>query len=187
MRLYEHESKKLFNEMGLTIPHPFGVIHSPDEMDMLDLKFPVMLKSMVLVGGRGKAGGIKKASNLEDAKSLAKKIFELVLKGYPVDTILIEGVASEAGACYVGITTNPANFNVIVMASAEGGVDIEQVALEKPEAILKKEIPNNERMLPESISTEFTEFLNKNLKGEIPQKKTAGRCHFQIVCRISKI
>ena len=47
--------------MGLAIPHQFGVIHSPDEMETLDLKFPVMLKSMVLVGGRGKAGGIKKA------------------------------------------------------------------------------------------------------------------------------
>ncbi|MCK4944468.1 MAG: succinate--CoA ligase subunit beta, partial [Candidatus Aminicenantes bacterium] len=102
MRLYEHESKKVFEDMGLTIPHHFGVIHSPEELDRLDLKFPCMLKSMVLIGGRGKAGGIKKATNLQEAKSVAGEMFKLVIKGYPVDTLLVEAVASEAGACYVG-------------------------------------------------------------------------------------
>jgi succinyl-CoA synthetase beta subunit len=166
MRLYEHESKKVFEDMGLTIPHHFGVIHSPEKLDKLDLRFPVMLKSMVLVGGRGKAGGIKKASNLEEAKSQAQEMFKLVLKGYPVDTLLVEAVASEASACYVGVTTNPANFNVVLMASAEGGVEIEKVALEKPEAILKKEMPENNLELPEDIAGEFATFLNKTLKGD---------------------
>lgn len=166
MRLYEHEAKKVFREMDLTIPRQYGVIHSPDELDKLDLKFPVMLKSMVLIGGRGKAGGIKKAANLEEAKAKAKEIFGLVLKGYPVETILVEEVASEACACYIGVTTNPANFNVIAMASAEGGIEIEQVALERPEAILKKEIPGNDLELPEAIAAEFAQFLNKGLKGD---------------------
>ena len=165
MRLYEHESKRIFEKMGLTIPFQYGVINSPDDLDWLNLKFPVMLKSMVLVGGRGKAGGIKKAADMTEAKEISKKMFELVLKGYPVDTILVEEVASEAGACYVGVTTNPANFNVILMASAEGGVEIEQVALEKPDAILKKEIPGNDLELPDTIAREFAGFLNKSLKG----------------------
>jgi len=166
VRLYEHEAKKVFGEMDLTIPRQYGVIHSPDELDGLDLKFPVMLKSMVLVGGRGKAGGIKKAANLEEAKSRAKEIFSLVLKGYPVETILVEEVASESGACYIGVTTNPANFNVIAMASAEGGVEIEQVALERPDAILRKELPNNELELPEPVAKEFAQFLRQGLKGD---------------------
>lgn len=166
MRLYEHEAKKVFGEMGLTIPRQFGVIHAPDELDRLDLKFPVMLKSMVLVGGRGKAGGIKKAGDLKEAKATAKQMFGLVLKGYPVQTILAEEVSSESGACYVGVTTNPATFNVILMASAEGGVEIEQVALEKPEAILKREFPNNELELPEATAREFAAFLNKGLGGD---------------------
>ena len=170
MRLYEHEAKKVFGEMGLTIPRQYGVIHSPAELDGLDLKFPVMLKSMVLVGGRGKAGGIKKAANLEEAKATAKKMFGLVLKGYPVETLLVEEVSSEAGACYVGVTTNPATFNVILMASAEGGVEIEQVALEKPEAILKKEMPDNELELPDAVAREFAGFLNQGLGGDAKLK-----------------
>jgi succinyl-CoA synthetase beta subunit len=165
VRLYEHEAKKVFQEMGLTVPRQFGVIHSPDELDGLDLTFPVMLKSMVLVGGRGKAGGIKKAANLADAKSTAAKMFSLVLKGYRVEAILVEEVASERGACYVGVTTNPATFNVILMASAEGGVEIEQVVLEKPEAILRREFPNNELELPPATAREFATFLSKGLGG----------------------
>jgi succinyl-CoA synthetase beta subunit len=166
MRLYEHESKKIFAEMGLTIPQQFGVIQSPNDLDALEIKFPAMLKSMVLVGGRGKAGGIKKVSNLAEAKSTAAEMFQLVLKGYPVETLLVEEVASEKGACYVGITTNPSNFNVVLMASAEGGVEIETVALEKPEAILKKEIPENNMELPEETAEEFADFLNKTLQGD---------------------
>ena len=150
MRLYEHEAKKVFREMDLTIPKQYGVIHSPDELDGLKLKFPVMLKAMVLIGGRGKAGGIKKAANLKEAKAKAREIFGLVIKGYPVETVLVEEAASEAGACYVGITTNPVNFNVIAMASAEGGVDIEQVALKRPGAILRKELPANNKTLPKA-------------------------------------
>jgi succinyl-CoA synthetase beta subunit len=165
VRLYEHEAKKVFRETGLTVPEQYGLIHSPEELDGLRLKFPVMLKAMVLVGGRGKAGGIKKAANLNEAKAKAKEIFGLFLKGYPVETILVEEVASEAGACYVGVTTNPVNFNVIVMASAEGGVDIEQVALERPEAILKVELPENDMKLPKKAAQQFARFLSKGLGG----------------------
>jgi succinyl-CoA synthetase beta subunit len=166
VRLYEHEAKKVFREMDLTIPKQYGVIHSPEELDGLKLKFPVMLKSMVLIGGRGKAGGIKKAANMKEAKAKAREIFGLVIKGYPVETVLVEEAASEAGACYVGITTNPVNFNVIAMASAEGGVEIEQVALERPEAILRKELPANNMTFPKATARRFAEFLCKGLKGD---------------------
>lgn len=152
--------------MGLAIPKMYGVIHSPDDLDGLEISYPAMVKSMVLIGGRGKAGGIKKAKDLADAKSIAKDMLNLTIKGYPVETLLIEEMASEAGACYVGITTHPATFNVIMMASAKGGIDIEQVALEDPDAILKKEIPNNDLELPEDVANEFAEFLNKGLNGD---------------------
>jgi len=166
VRLYEYEAKKVFASTGMTVPKQFGVIQSPDDLDELDLAFPVMLKSMVLIGGRGKAGGIKKAKDLAEAKKIAGDMFNLVIKGYPVETILVEEVASEAGACYVGITTHPATFNVIMMVSAQGGIDIETVALENPEAILKREIPGNNMELPEPLANEFAEFLNKSLNGD---------------------
>ncbi len=166
MRLYEYEAKKIFETMDLVVPRQYGVIHSPADLDGLDLKFPIMLKSNVLIGGRGKAGGIKKAKDLAEAKKVAGKMLGLVIKGYPVDSLLVEEMASEAGACYLGVTTNPGTFNVILMVSAEGGVDIEQVALKKPEAILKKEIPGNELELPEDVANEFAEFLRKGLGGD---------------------
>ncbi len=163
MRLYEYEAKKVFGATGLTIPTQYGVIQSPDDLDALDLTFPVMMKSMVLIGGRGKAGGIKKAKDLAEAKKITADMLKLVIKDYPVETLLVEELADEAGACYVGITTHPASFNVIMMVSAKGGVDIEGVALETPEAILKIEIPGNELELPDNIANEFTDFLVKGL------------------------
>jgi succinyl-CoA synthetase beta subunit len=166
VRLYEYEGKKVFGAMGMTIPTQYGVITSPDDLDGLDLSFPVMLKSMVLIGGRGKAGGIKKAKDLDEAKKIAGDMFNIVIKGYPVDTLLVEEVAPEAGACYVGITTHPATFNVIMMVSAEGGVDIEGVALERPEAILKRELVENPLELPDDVADEFTAFLVKGLGGD---------------------
>jgi succinyl-CoA synthetase beta subunit len=163
VRLYEHEAKKIFETVGLRIPKQYGVIRSPEELDKLDLKFPVMIKSMVMIGGRGKAGGIKKAKDLAEAKAIAADLLKLVIKGYPVEMLLVEEMASEAGACYLGVTTNPSTFNVIMAVSAEGGVDIEQVALEKPEAILKIELPGNDLQLPAAQAKEFAAFLAKGL------------------------
>jgi len=170
VRLYEYEAKKLFGSKGLIIPTQFGVIHTPEDLDGLDLTFPVMVKSMVLIGGRGKAGGIKKAKDLDEAKKIAADMLKIVIKGYPVETLLIEEVANEAGACYIGITTHPATFNVIMMVSAEGGVDIEGVALERPDAIMKQEIPGNEMELPEKLAVEFADFLVKGLGGDAELK-----------------
>ena len=170
MKLYEYEAKKVFDTIGIPIPKQYGVIHSPKELDDLTLKFPVMLKSMVLVGGRGKAGGIRKANTLEEARSIAKNLLTLKIKGLPVDCLLIEEAVQETGACYVGITMDPATFNTVVIASASGGVDIEQVAVEKPEAILKREIPDNAKELPRTIARDLSSALVKNLSGKSPLK-----------------
>lgn len=166
MKLYEYEAKKVFDKMGIPIPKQYGVIHSPKELDELKLKFPVMLKSMVLVGGRGKAGGIKKAKNMDEAKSITSDLFKLKIKGFPVECILVEEVAEETGACYVGVTMDPTTFNNVVIVSASGGVDIEQVAMEKPEAILKKEIPDNNKELPKTIVDDLASALATNLKSK---------------------
>jgi len=172
MKLYEYEAKKVFDKIGIPIPKQYGVIHSPKELDELKLKFPVMLKSMVLVGGRGKAGGIKKAKNMEETRKIANDLFKLKIKGFPVECILIEDVVEETGACYVGITMDPATFNNVVIASSSGGVDIEQVALENPEAILKREIPDNNKELPKTIANDLASSLAANLKGKKELKNT---------------
>jgi len=171
MRLYEYEAKKVFQTMGIPTPKQYGVIHSPKDLDSLPLEFPVMLKSMVLVGGRGKAGGIKKAKNREDAQRIATELFKLTIKGFPVETILVEEAVEETGACYIGITMDPATFNNAVIVSASGGVDIEQVAAKNPEAIIKREIPDNAKELPKNVTQDLATSLAAHLKGK---KETAS-------------
>lgn len=166
MKLYEFEAKRVFDKVGIPIPKQYGVIHTAKELDNLPLSFPLMLKSMVLVGGRGKAGGIKKAHNLDEARSIANDLLTLKIKGLLVDYLLIEEAVQETGACYVGITMDPATFNTVVIASASGGIDIEQVAVENPKAILKQEIPDNENELPKMIANNLSTALVKNLSGK---------------------
>ena len=171
MKLYECEAKKVFEKMGIPIPKQYGMIHSPKELDTLKLKFPVMLKSMVLVGGRGKAGGIKKAKNREEAKKIATDLFTLRIKGLPVESVLLEEAVDETGACYVGVTMDPATFNNVVIVSASGGVDIEQVAQQNPEAIVRKEIPDNSKELPITVAVDLASSLNQSLKGKTENTK----------------
>jgi succinyl-CoA synthetase beta subunit len=163
MRLYEYEAKKVFATTGLRVPRQYGVIEQARDLEGLELDFPVMLKAMVLSGGRGKAGGIKKVTSLAEAKAAAEKLLGLSIAGYPVRGLLVEQAAREAGACYLGVTTNPATYDVIVMASAQGGVDIEQVALRHPEAIIRREIPGNELELSAKLAAEIGELLSRGL------------------------
>ena len=74
-----------------------------------------MMKSLVLIGGRGKAGGIKRAKSLNEAKSFAKEMLGKEIRGYVVDMLMLEHAVEETGACYVGVTMNPANYNNILM------------------------------------------------------------------------
>jgi succinyl-CoA synthetase beta subunit len=166
MKLYEFEAKKVFEKMGIPIPKQYGVIHSVKDLDALKLKFPLMLKSMVLVGGRGKAGGIKKAKNWEEAKKIAADLFTLKIKGFPVECVLLEEAVEEIGACYVGITMDPATFNNVVIVSASGGVDIEQVAAKNPEAIVRKEIPDNAKEISKVTAEDLASSLSQPLKGK---------------------
>ena len=174
MRLYEYEAKKVFDTVGIPVPKQHGVIHSPSEIEKLEIKFPVMLKSMVLVGGRGKAGGIKKVSGKGEAKSVLEKLFKTKIRGYPVEAVLVEEAVKSSSACYVGVTMDPVTYNNVVIVSSSGGVDIEKVAKEKPEAIFKKEIPENNKLLPEITAGELASFLNEDLNLDtVMEKKLA--------------
>jgi succinyl-CoA synthetase beta subunit len=172
MKLYEFEAKKVFEKMGIPIPKQYGVIHSIKDLDALKLEFPLMIKSMVLVGGRGKAGGIKKAKNREEAKKIAADLFTLKIKGFPVECVLLEEAVEEIGACYVGITMDPATFNNVVIVSTSGGVDIEQVAMKNPEAIVRKVIPDNAKEISKATAEDLASALNQSLKGKKEMTKT---------------
>jgi succinyl-CoA synthetase beta subunit len=167
MRLYENEAKRLFAAEGIAIPKPLGVVSSAEELaGRDDLAVPVMLKSLVLIGGRGKAGGIRKATGAAGAVTAAADMLGRKIRGYDVERLLVEEVVAEAdGACYAGVTMNPADFNVTVIVSPAGGVDIEQVARETPDKVLRVELPKNDMTLPDAEAARLAGFLAAGLPG----------------------
>ncbi len=165
MRLYENEAKQLFAAEGIPIPKPLGVVSRAEELaGRADLAGQVMLKSLVLIGGRGKAGGIRKASGAAEAAALAGEMLGRRIRGCEVERLLVEEAVVEAGgACYAGVTMNPADFNVTVIVSPAGGVDIEQVAKETPDKVLRIELPKNDMALPDTEAARLAGFLAAGL------------------------
>jgi succinyl-CoA synthetase beta subunit len=141
MKLHEYQSKNLFAEFG--VPIPAGQVAStPAEAKQIaqELGGRVVVKSQVLVGGRGKAGGIKLAKDPDDAAKLAEEILSMEIKGLPVRKVLIDEAADIKTEIYLGITNDRAARKPVFMASAAGGVDIEEVAAKTPEKIIKVHI-----------------------------------------------
>ncbi len=139
MRLYEYEGKKLFADFKIPIPEG-KIATSPAEVEAIaeELNKPLVLKSQVLTGGRGKAGGIKIVNNPADAKNIAEELFELKIKEYPVEKILVEPKLDIRKEIYLGVTIDRLNYKLVVIASAEGGVDIEETAEKSPEKITRR-------------------------------------------------
>jgi succinyl-CoA synthetase beta subunit len=166
MRLYENEAKRVFEREGIPVPKLYGVVGRADDVGELGgMAFPVMLKSLVLVGGRGKAGGIGRAKDAAEAVSLARRMLCGKIRGCAVERLMVEEAVEEKGACYVGVTMNPADFNVSVIVSPAGGVDIEQVARESPDRLLAVELAANEKILPDGKASELVSFLSAGLPG----------------------
>jgi succinyl-CoA synthetase beta subunit len=94
----------------------------------------------VLVGGRGKAGGVKLALNADEAEERARQILGMSIKGHTVHKVLIDPAANIASEIYLGITNDRASGHAVMMSSSEGGVEIEQVARENPKAIIREHI-----------------------------------------------
>jgi succinyl-CoA synthetase beta subunit len=163
MKLYENEAKLIFDKNKIQIPRNFGVITSLEEIPDMKLSFPVIMKAMVLIGGRGKAGGVKKANSIEEVESIAKELFKLRIKSFPVKKILIEEVLAIKHEIYAAVTTDPATFDVVFITSASGGVEIEEVAKITPEKIFSKKILENDRVLPVEIANEAKNFINDEL------------------------
>ncbi len=141
MNIHEYQAKEFFSRFGLPVPGG-AVATTPDEAVTLAQKFglPVMVKAQVLTGGRGKAGGVKFCSTEEDVRRHAEAILGMDIKGHTVNRVLITGAVDIAEEYYVGMLIDRNTKQVLLMASAEGGVEIEQVAKDTPELIFKQAI-----------------------------------------------
>ncbi len=141
MKLFEYEAKNIFAKHGIPTPKG-GLATDPDQARQVSakLQMPVAVKGQILVAGRGKAGGILFANTVEEVANAAAKILGMQIKGLPVKSIWIEEKLQVRKELYFGITTDRYSRNYVAVASAVGGVDIEQVALKNPEKVLKAQI-----------------------------------------------
>ena len=136
MKLHEYQSKRIFAKYGVPIPEG-EVATTPAEAREIahQIGGSVVVKSQVLVGGRGKAGGVKVAKDADEAEQLAKQILGMDIKGLTVEKVLIDPTADIRDEIYIGVVIDRAQQKPVIIASAEGGVEIEIVAKENPDAI----------------------------------------------------
>ena len=138
MKLHEYQSKRIFAQYGVPIPNG-DVATTPEQARQIAARLGkrVVIKSQVLVGGRGKAGGIRLAKDPDEAERLADQILGMNIKGLTVKKVLIDEAAEIATEIYLGIVIDRARHRPVMMASSEGGVEIEEVARQTPERIVK--------------------------------------------------
>lgn len=136
MKLLEYEAKRYFKKIG--IPTPNGkMVETPEAAREYTetLGKPVVIKVQLPIGGRGKAGGIKIANNPEEAESFARQLFGIIIKGLVVEKIYVEEKIDIMNEIYLGVAIDRNKKQYVILASNEGGVDIEEVASKSPEKI----------------------------------------------------
>jgi succinyl-CoA synthetase beta subunit len=138
VKLHEYQSKRLFAAQGIPIPRG-EVAATPQEARRIaaQLGCPVVVKAQVLVGGRGKAGGVRLAQTPAEAEQAAAAILGIAIKGLPVRRVLVDEAADIRQEIYLGLVVDRATRRVVMMASSAGGVDVEEIARTQPEAIHK--------------------------------------------------
>ena len=138
MDLLEYQGKELFQRWGLTVPEG-QVARTPEAAAgaARALGPVVAVKAQVRIGGRGKAGGVKLVSTPEEAQEAAETILALTIKGYPVEEVLVEAGVDIASESYFSILLDRTTKSHLMIASDKGGMDIEAVAKETPEAITR--------------------------------------------------
>ena len=141
MKLHEYQAKELFRRFGCPVEEG-KIATTPEEAEAIakELGTEVVVKAQVLVGGRGKAGGIKIAKTPEEARKHAEKILGMEIKGLKVKKVLVTRAVDIKHEAYLGAILDRRTKRVVMMASPEGGVDIEEVARSSPEKIFKIEI-----------------------------------------------
>ena len=149
MDLYEYQGKQLFARFGIPVSEG-RLATTPEEARTAaeELGGPVVVKAQVLTGGRGKAGGIKLADGAPDAEEKARQILGLDIRGHVVEKLWIERASEIAKEYYLSLTFDRGEKQLLYMFTTEGGVEIEQVAAEKPGALARLHVDPLEGFQP---------------------------------------
>jgi succinyl-CoA synthetase beta subunit len=136
--LFEYQARDLLASHGVPVL-PGGVAETPEQAEAIarEISAPVVVKAQVKVGGRGKAGGVKLADNPEDAKARAQDILGLDIKGHITHKVMVAQASDIAAEYYFSYLLDRSNRTFLAMASVEGGMEIEEIAVTKPEALAR--------------------------------------------------
>jgi succinyl-CoA synthetase beta subunit len=149
LKVHEYQAKEIFKRGGIPVPES-SIAETPKEAQIAAQKInkSVALKSQVLVGGRGKAGGIKFADNPSKAYKISEVLFRTHIYGEKVEKILVEKKLDIQSEFYISVAVDRSAKKPLIMASIEGGVNIEDVAMKTPEKIYKFHVEPLEEFLP---------------------------------------
>ena len=157
MDLFEYQGKSLYQKFNINHPNSKLIKNLNDLNDPINLNFPVVVKAQVQVGGRGKAGGIKVAKDNTELTQYSEEILGMDIKGHKVEILLLEEASNILEEYYISFTLDRSEKKYLIMLSAKGGMDIEQVAEENPDDLVKFHVSPSEKLTSSTIS----ELINK--------------------------
>ena len=137
MNLFEYQGKDLYKKYSITTPKSIFIKSISDLTENHGLSFPLVVKAQVQVGGRGKAGGIKVAKNHQELREHIDAILGMDIKGHKVESLLIEEASKIISEYYISFTLDRSEKKYLMMLSSKGGMDIEEVAANSPEDLIK--------------------------------------------------
>jgi succinyl-CoA synthetase beta subunit len=141
LKIHEYQARQLFEEKGIPLPQGF-LCRTPQQVReaAVNIGRPVVVKAQILIAGRGKAGGVKPASTPEEAFTIAQSMLGSIIKGIQVTSVLVVKAEKAQKELYLGFTIDRAMRAVTLIASSEGGVDLEELAKTEPEKIYRKDV-----------------------------------------------
>ena len=152
MNLFEYQGKKLYERYSIPTPASFFINNLEDLNNHKSFIFPLVVKAQVQVGGRGKAGGIKLVTSLDELKNAANEILGMDIKGHKVESLLIEEASTILKEYYISFTLDRSAKKYLMLLSAKGGMDIEEVAEKNPEDLIKVYISPSQGLSEDTVT-----------------------------------
>ena len=168
MNLFEYQGKRLYKDFSIPTPKSIFVSSISSISDNHDLNYPLVVKAQVQVGGRGKAGGIKVANNFKELIEYSNEILGMDIKGHIVESLLIEEASTIQEEYYISFTLDRSAKKYLMMLSSKGGMDIEEVAQNNPDDLIKIYISPSEGLNTEVVNKAIKDSkLNKDFNDEL--------------------
>ena len=168
MNLFEYQGKRLYQDFSIPTPKSIFVSKTSEISDDHGLTYPVVVKAQVQVGGRGKAGGIKVAKDFDELKKFSDEILGMDIKGHIVESLLLEEASNILEEYYISFTLDRSAKSYLMMLSAKGGMDIEEVAEKNPDDLIMLHIPPSKGLDSETVIKSIEDAkLSESYKAEL--------------------